>query len=166
MTNTPVRQSQLLAFQVVMAFFVIVSWALILLNTLDISRIKKDTDTLEHRISSVRYDSIIEINDLKKELKKEDSIIRNTVYEQVNEIKLAKSAKIYTLKITICKENKNTNEIEKRYVMMSNVVWINPSVDRTAIYVDVGINYDGVPIPTILDDETSYACWLKILSIR
>jgi hypothetical protein len=55
---------------------------------------------------------------------------------QINNIELSKYAKIYDLDITICKMDKEADEIKKRTVTMKNVVGINPSVERTAIVVE------------------------------
>lgn len=106
-------------------------------------------------------------------IKRQDSLesdvrIRvNQVTTTLDNIELSKHAKIYDLEITICKMDKDNNEIDKRTVTMKNVVGINPSIERTATVVDTGLWYDSsVEIPTITDDEEEYACDLKVLSVR
>ena len=96
-------------------------------------------------------------------LRAETIWVRNTL----DNVETAKAAKIYDLEITICKIDKENNEIDKLTVIMKNMIAINPSVERTALVVDTGLWYgSSVEIPTIMDDEEEYACWLNILSVR
>ena len=94
-------------------------------------------------------------------------ITEDRVTTTLDNIELSKYAKIYDLEITICKIDKEHDEINKRTITMKNVVGINPSVARTATVVDTGLWYgSSVEIPTITDDEEEYACDLKVLSVR
>lgn len=86
------------------------------------------------------------------------------VQDRVSDMKLKSQSRLYNLEITICLLDKENDEIHKRKVTMNNILAINPSVDRTAVVVDVGIGT--VEIPTIMDSAEEYACGLKVLSVR
>jgi len=132
----------------------------------------KSADTTNTKIESMSVD-VASLNwDMLavKHTSKENGIaidrVNKDVYDKIHEIQVAKSAKIYNLDVTICKENLITNSIDKRIVRMDNIVAINPSVQRTATIVDTWIDYNGVEIPGIMNDERSYACDLHIISVK
>ncbi len=96
-------------------------------------------------------------------LRAETLWVRNTL----DNVETAKAARIYDLDITICRIDSEAEEIRKRKVHMKGVVGINPSVERTATTVDTGLwHSSSVEIPTIMEDEEEYACWLTIISVR
>lgn len=96
-----------------------------------------------------------------------NEMLRDGFQYKLDQMEKSAVAKIYTIEITICKMNAVRNELQKRTVIMKNLLAFNPSVTNTAIVVDTGLSYgSNVEIPTIMDDEEEYACDLKVLSVR
>lgn len=121
-------------------------------------------DTLHHSETLINHDQrLIEIESHSGDLDNLESKL-GLLQDRVSEMKLESSARLYNLEITICLLDKENDEIHKRKVTMNNILAINPSVDRTAVVVDVGIWM--VEIPTIMDSAEEYACGLKILSVK
>lgn len=114
------------------------------LNELEIS---SNTGMLADQYDKFRYDTRVEMKEME-----------------------AKSvARIYSVKITICKKDDTKNEITKRYIQMDNLLAINPSVERTATTIDTWLDYHSnveIPDKELQSNEDSYACDLKVLSVR
>lgn len=96
-------------------------------------------DTLHHSETLINHDQrLIEIESHSGDLDNLESKL-GLLQDRVSEMKLESSARLYNLEITICLLDKENDEIHKRKVTMNNILAINPSVDRTAVVVDVGI---------------------------
>lgn len=93
--------------------------------------------------------------------------LRKDLHDSLEDLEKRKASRLYNLEITICLFDEKADEVHKRKVVMNNVIALNPSVERTATIVDTGLGFGrSVEIPTIMESEEEYACWLKILSIK
>lgn len=102
-------------------------------------------------------------------LDKRIDLVRDELRKEISSLEQTKVAKIYNLEITICRTDKIDNVIEKRKIRMDNVVAINPSVEHTATLIDTWLG-DGrtiqIPDYQLMMDTDTYACDLKILSVK
>lgn len=145
-------------------------WLFVLSTFLSVHTVKSHAGwKLEYleRVTDTQRDDIMSLSWRLYDMEDNDSEMRKYLRTELDNIEYSKYAKIYDLSITICKIDKDAEQIKKRHVTMKNVVGINPSVERTATTVYTWLWYgSSVEIPTIMDDEDEYACGLEVISVR
>lgn len=91
------------------------------------------THELQQDVKSLSGD-ITEVND-------RIDYLRKDLHDSIQNIRSESASHIYDLEITICRLDKEHDEIHKRKVIMNNIIAINPTVERTAVMVETGLQY-------------------------
>lgn len=96
--------------------------------------------------------------------------LRNDFHKQLQSFEMVNIARLYTLEITICKTDTVRNTIQKRKVLMENILAVNPKLWTAGdAYVDVWFWYErrmDIPDSHLYLDPEMYTCGLKILSVK